>query len=211
MSGYVIHGFGDLAEPPRATLTDFLASLNDAPWTRDALCAQVDTEIWFPTKNNDPDDEPAAQYIHQAKAICRRCPVQVECLAYAVEHDETHGIWGGTAPRERRHLHPAAFQAPPRPCAREDCDQTIPAWEHGRRIYHNKDCARLANEDRLVARLDHEAVVAAYLAGGISIARLASDQKATHNAIRRILDAHGVGRRRGGPRVSHVQPTREAS
>ena len=40
----------------------------------------------------------------QAKAICRECPVQPECLDYALGIREPHGIWGGLTEAERRLL-----------------------------------------------------------------------------------------------------------
>jgi WhiB family redox-sensing transcriptional regulator len=40
----------------------------------------------------------------QAKAICARCPVRIECLEYAVRIREPHGIWGGLNELERRIL-----------------------------------------------------------------------------------------------------------
>lgn len=36
--------------------------------------------------------------------ICKNCPVSVECLEYAMAHDERYGIWGGYTERERRRL-----------------------------------------------------------------------------------------------------------
>jgi WhiB family transcriptional regulator, redox-sensing transcriptional regulator len=42
--------------------------------------------------------------IRQAKAICARCPLQDACLAYALQGQETYGIWGGHTERERRRL-----------------------------------------------------------------------------------------------------------
>jgi WhiB family redox-sensing transcriptional regulator len=64
-------------------------------WQDDALCRQVDTDLWFPP----PGGTPAP-----AKAICRRCPVQFTCLELAVANDIEHGVYGGTTPTERRHL-----------------------------------------------------------------------------------------------------------
>ena len=32
-----------------------------------------------------------------AKAVCRACDVQAECLAYAVNNGETKGTWGETS------------------------------------------------------------------------------------------------------------------
>lgn len=38
----------------------------------------------------------------RAKAICRTCPVQRDCLTQAVDRGEAFGIWGGLDPQERR-------------------------------------------------------------------------------------------------------------
>jgi WhiB family redox-sensing transcriptional regulator len=65
-------------------------------WVADALCAQTDPELFFPTKGGD--GSPAA------KAVCRRCPVRAECLALAVSDPSLDGIWGGTSNRERQAL-----------------------------------------------------------------------------------------------------------
>lgn len=39
--------------------------------------------------------------VAEAKAVCARCPVTAECLAYALVHDERYGVWGGKTSRER--------------------------------------------------------------------------------------------------------------
>lgn len=65
------------------------------PWMTDALCAQVDPESFFPDQGASARD---------AKAICARCPVRAECLAYALERDERFGVWGGQSEKERRRL-----------------------------------------------------------------------------------------------------------
>lgn len=43
----------------------------------------------------------------EAKAICRRqCPVQQQCLRYALDNDERHHVWAGylmSSELERRH------------------------------------------------------------------------------------------------------------
>jgi WhiB family transcriptional regulator, redox-sensing transcriptional regulator len=36
-----------------------------------------------------------------AKQVCRACPVQCQCLDYALHVDERLGVWGGTNGRER--------------------------------------------------------------------------------------------------------------
>ena len=37
-----------------------------------------------------------------AKAFCARCLVRAECLEYALQIRETHGVWGGLNEMERR-------------------------------------------------------------------------------------------------------------
>ena len=62
-------------------------------WQDAALCAQVDGDEWFPEKGES---------VLQAKRICRDCPVRVECLRYALDHDELYGVWGGLSPEDRK-------------------------------------------------------------------------------------------------------------
>ena len=40
--------------------------------------------------------------IEEAKAICRTCPIQIECLELGLR--EQYGIWGGMTTQERRAL-----------------------------------------------------------------------------------------------------------
>lgn len=62
-------------------------------WYDQALCAQTDPEAFFPEKGGST---------REGKSTCERCPVQAECLDYALENDERFGIWGGLSERERR-------------------------------------------------------------------------------------------------------------
>lgn len=50
-----------------------------------------------------PDKEDLAG-IAKAKAICATCPVAGECLTWAIETNQTEGVWGGHTPKERRAL-----------------------------------------------------------------------------------------------------------
>ena len=67
-------------------------------WQDQALCAQSDPEEWYP----EPGDS-----VNRPKRICRQCPVRVECLAYAMDRDEPHGLWGGLSREERKDSAPA--------------------------------------------------------------------------------------------------------
>lgn len=58
-------------------------------------------DIFFPM--DDSPKRTVALY-RQAKALCLQCPIQAECLQYALENFESYGVWGGTAPTERKAL-----------------------------------------------------------------------------------------------------------
>lgn len=48
------------------------------------------------------------QLTRQAAAaitVCASCPVQQDCLIWAVSHNEPFGIWGGLTPEERDNLY----------------------------------------------------------------------------------------------------------
>lgn len=64
-------------------------------WQDQALCAQVDPELFFPEKGG------STKY---AKDVCRACPVISECLEYAMDRNERYGIYGGMSERDRRRL-----------------------------------------------------------------------------------------------------------
>lgn len=69
-------------------------------WKDSALCSQTDPDAFLPEKGGST---------REAKRICGspekpNCPVREQCLAYALEHDERFGIFGGLSERERSKL-----------------------------------------------------------------------------------------------------------
>ena len=68
---------------------------DDLHWQDQALCAQVDPEIFFVEKGGS---------VRPAKRVCMACEVREACLEYALERDERSGVWGGMSERERRRL-----------------------------------------------------------------------------------------------------------
>jgi WhiB family redox-sensing transcriptional regulator len=42
--------------------------------------------------------------IRRAKAVCANCPVQSECLAFALEEPLTSGVWGGTSQKDPKDI-----------------------------------------------------------------------------------------------------------
>jgi WhiB family redox-sensing transcriptional regulator len=69
-------------------------------WRHKAACLEEDPELFFPIGNTGP----ALLQIEQAKAVCRRCPVVSQCLAWALESGQDAGVWGGLSEDERRAL-----------------------------------------------------------------------------------------------------------
>jgi WhiB family redox-sensing transcriptional regulator len=67
-------------------------------WRDEAACTEHDPEIFFPSGATGP----AWQELERAKAICRRCPVRVDCLQWALDTGQAAGVWGGLSENERR-------------------------------------------------------------------------------------------------------------
>jgi WhiB family redox-sensing transcriptional regulator len=67
-------------------------------WRDDAACRDADRDLFFPVGTTGP----ALRHIDEAKRICRACPAQTQCLAWALDHGVTDGVWGGTTADERR-------------------------------------------------------------------------------------------------------------
>jgi hypothetical protein len=65
----------------------------DPAWRTRGACQTVDPETFFPAPSEPADT---------AIALCRSCPVQGSCLAWALQAGDLHGVWGGTTARERR-------------------------------------------------------------------------------------------------------------
>jgi WhiB family redox-sensing transcriptional regulator len=66
-------------------------------WRDRAECRGLENAMFFPLS-----DDPAAT--SPAKKVCATCPVQDECLSFALETGQPAGIWGGLTTTERRRL-----------------------------------------------------------------------------------------------------------
>ncbi|MFD5426377.1 WhiB family transcriptional regulator [Streptomyces sp. NPDC127084] len=69
-------------------------------WRRNAVCRDEDPELFFPVG----DAGLALLQAEEAKAVCRRCPVMGQCLTWALETSQAHGVWGGLSEDERRRI-----------------------------------------------------------------------------------------------------------
>ncbi|MDH6629544.1 WhiB family redox-sensing transcriptional regulator [Streptomyces sp. LBL] len=69
-------------------------------WREHATCRHEDPDLFFPIGTTGP----ALVQQEQAQAVCRRCPVQEQCLEWALDTGQSIGVWGGTSENERRAL-----------------------------------------------------------------------------------------------------------
>ena len=67
----------------------------EAAWMQRGLCRDIPPATFFPSDGVGVD---------VARRICDACPVQADCLEYALENRIDHGVWGGCSERERRRL-----------------------------------------------------------------------------------------------------------
>ena len=78
-----------------------------AGWMLRGACRSEDPELFFPIAAAGP----ALAQVSSAKAVCGRCPVQANCLSYALI-TRPDGIWGGTTREERWAGPPPSAAAP---------------------------------------------------------------------------------------------------
>jgi transcription factor WhiB len=93
----------------RRVMARWLDSLNGT-WRHKAACdpytGAAPDPAAIPRRFNAPDGEDMPlQEQREAALFCNTaCPVQSECLAFALDVSEEHGVWGGTTETERRLL-----------------------------------------------------------------------------------------------------------
>lgn len=63
-------------------------------WQAEGLC-RGKTDRFFPGQGGDSETP---------KRICHNCPVESQCLEYAIRTCQTFGIWGGKSEKERRDI-----------------------------------------------------------------------------------------------------------
>ena len=72
----------------------------DEAWRRRAACRDLSPaakDLFFP-------DFAGVDNTAAAKQICACCPVRKECLDWALQANETDGVWGGLSAAERKRI-----------------------------------------------------------------------------------------------------------
>ncbi len=68
---------------------------DERPWAAFATCRDRDPDTFFPATS---DGE------REAVRVCSGCPVQIDCLEFALEAKIRFGVWGGMTEKQRRSL-----------------------------------------------------------------------------------------------------------
>jgi WhiB family redox-sensing transcriptional regulator len=73
---------------------------DEATWRDRAACRDLPTELFFPVGHGAR----AQAQAELAKALCRNCAVQADCLLFSLAANTEYGVFGGLAEDERRSL-----------------------------------------------------------------------------------------------------------
>lgn len=76
------------------TVSGIIAEMRPS-WSSRGVCNDLDPELFYPARG-ESTKEP--------KQACSQCRIAAQCLSFALESGEKHGIWGGTSERERRRM-----------------------------------------------------------------------------------------------------------
>jgi len=87
-----------------------LTALPDRSWQTVALCRGNHSYLFFPPSTVERKDERERRE-QKAKAICSVCPVNPDCLEFALTIREPYGIWGGLTESDRRQVLSAHVEA----------------------------------------------------------------------------------------------------
>lgn len=109
----------------------------DDAWQARANCRGLDPDLFFPTRGESTTE---------ARAVCQGCDVREQCLQYALDNREPHGLWGGLNVRERRKIQATR----PRVFACRECASRFIVVPDGRsNVANSRYCS---HECRLRAR-----------------------------------------------------------
>lgn len=64
----------------------------DEDWREHAACKGESPSVFF-FEDTSPN--------HEARRMCYTCPVRIDCLEYATEHEKDWGVWAGVTARVR--------------------------------------------------------------------------------------------------------------
>jgi len=80
----------------RTALTDGFA------WQLRGACREANHNLFYSEDNERPVERKLRE--QYAREVCRGCTVTTLCLAYALDIEEPHGMWGGMSEAERHRI-----------------------------------------------------------------------------------------------------------
>lgn len=72
---------------------------DDTGWMADALCAQVDPELFFPAAGKDNEERN-----RQARKVCGSCEVRMQCRRWAFRTGDKFATLGALTARQRKRI-----------------------------------------------------------------------------------------------------------
>jgi WhiB family redox-sensing transcriptional regulator len=73
-------------------------------WRSQAACRGAPIDWFYPERGGT---------LHEARRLCRSCPVSDDCLTYAMTMEDTcrrFGLWGNRTSKQRRQMNPTPYQ-----------------------------------------------------------------------------------------------------
>ncbi|MBF9066702.1 WhiB family transcriptional regulator [Streptacidiphilus fuscans] len=68
-------------------------------WQAGASCRGMDSSVFFSPAHERGTARRKRE--SRARSVCRDCPVQIACAAFAVRTGQAYGVWGGLTEADR--------------------------------------------------------------------------------------------------------------
>ena len=91
---------GGVAEKMTSLLDVTERSIEGWQWQQHGACGGLDESRFFHPENERGSERERREA--EAKQVCGRCPVVVQCREHALLVGEPYGVWGGLGEGERR-------------------------------------------------------------------------------------------------------------
>lgn len=96
----------DYSGPAMAAAVGFWFTHNHPDWHDQARCADMNQAIFYGDENRTGKARHhpnlTVDEVARARRVCNACPVQMNCLEWAIVNREEFGIWGGSTAGQRK-------------------------------------------------------------------------------------------------------------
>lgn len=185
--------------------------MTEMDWRHRAACRDEDPELHFPVGNSGP----ALLQIAEAKTVCRRCPSVTACLGYALDTNQSFGVWGGMSEDERAALQRRNARTRAKAAAEvaAPVEEVVPVRVDGRLMAAPPTLLDRQYQDRQPSeRREHALMSNGRSACGSTrldgerqrpVAELGASKRCRSTACRRVFEADALVAERHGTAVSH--------